>query len=332
MKHVNVALFVPHLGCPHNCIFCDQRAISGTRSPITAEEIKKACEVASGSPHDVKNSEIAFFGGSFTAVDRQTQEMCLTAASEFLGTQFGGIRISTRPDRTDDEELEFLKSYGVTSIELGAQSMFRSVLDANERGHSPEDTVRACERIKKHGFSLGLQMMTGLYGSDDEKDRITAQKFVELRPDTVRIYPTVVLKNTRLEQLYREKKYTPPTLEKSAELCAELLELFRAENIRVIRLGLHSGGNVDDGFVAGVYHPAFGEICENIIFRRKAEKELCSREKGFYTLLVNPRDISKMTGQKKSNIIYFGEKGYFLTVTGSDRLQQGEISVVSERN
>ena len=332
MKHINVALFVPHLGCPHNCIFCDQRAISGTREPITREEIEKACKTASASPHDIADSEIAFFGGSFTAVDRETQKMCLDAARPFIGTQFGGIRISTRPDCIDGDELNFLKSHGVTSIELGAQSMFASVLEMNERGHTPDDTVEASALIRKHGFSLGLQMMTGLYGSDGEKDIETARRFIALRPDTVRIYPTVVLKNTRLEELYEEKKYTPPSLDEAAEICARLLEMFRDAGIRVIRLGLHSGGNVGESYIAGVYHPAFGEICESIVFRNKAEAILSGRLKGFYKIEVNPRDISKMTGQKKSNIKYFGEKGYFLTVSGNGDVPQGEIRAVSERN
>ena len=124
----------------------------------------------------------------------------------------------------------------------------------------------------------------------------------------------------------------PPPLEESAELCAELLEMFRKNDIRVIRLGLHSGGNVDSGYIAGVYHPAFGEICENVIFRKKAENILSYSPKGFYRIEVNPRDISKMTGQKKSNIKYFGEKGYFLTVSGNSDVPQGEIRAVSERN
>lgn len=322
---------MPHLGCPHNCIFCDQRAISGVRAPITREEITDACQTAAKTPHDINNSEIAFFGGSFTAVDRDTQRMCLETAAEFVGTQFGGIRISTRPDCIDRDELEFLKGYGVTSIELGAQSMFSSVLDMNERGHTPDDTVRAAELIRSFGFSLGLQMMTGLYGSDGEKDFETARRFVELKPDTVRIYPTVVLKNTLLEKLYEEKKYSPPTLEESVELCSRLLVLFREAGIRVIRLGLHSGGGVDGGFVAGVYHPAFGELCESMIFRKNAESQLDRLPKGFYRAEVCPRDISKMTGQKKSNINYFNSRGYFLSVVGNDTVPQGEIRINPER-
>ena len=203
MKHVNVALFVPHLGCPHACVFCNQRTISGQTRPLTPEQIRSACETAKGCEHDVKNSEIAFFGGSFTAIDREEMIACLEAARPYVGRDFGGIRISTRPDCVDDGVLSLLREYGVTAVELGAQSMDDAVLALNERGHTAKDTEEACERIRRYGFSLGLQMMTGLYGSDEEKDRQTARWFVELHPDTVRIYPTVVLEHTRLADLWR---------------------------------------------------------------------------------------------------------------------------------
>ena len=327
MKHVNVALFVPHLGCPHTCVFCNQRTISGQTQPLTQEKIRAACETARDCEHDVANSEIAFFGGSFTAIDRQEMIACLEAARPYVGRDFGGVRISTRPDCVDDEVLSLLREYGVTAIELGAQSMNDTVLALNERGHTAEDTSAACERIRRHGFSLGLQMMTGLYGSDEEKDRQTARRFVELHPDTVRIYPTVVLEHTRLADLWRWGEYAPPTLEDSVALCASLLRLFRENGIRVIRLGLHSGGNVEEGFLAGVYHPAFGELCESRIFRDMAEERLRALPAGAYTLRVNPRDLSKMIGQKKSNLAYFRARGYDVTVKQDEAIRTGEVSV-----
>ena len=258
MKHVSVALFVPHRGCPNTCVFCNQHAISGQTAPLTAEAIRAACETARACPHDVNDSEVAFFGGSFTAIDRAEMTACLEAAKPYVGRDFGGVRISTRPDCVDDEVLSLLKDYGVTAIELGAQSMDDAVLALNGRGHTAKDTENACERIRRHGFSLGLQMMTGLYGSTPEKDRATAERFAALHPDTVRIYPTVVLERTRLADLWRQGVYTPPTLEDSVALCADLLRLFRVEGIRVIRLGLHAGGNVEEGYLAGVNHRAFG--------------------------------------------------------------------------
>ena len=328
MKHVNVALFVPHLGCPHTCVFCNQRTISGQTQPLTPERIRAACETARACEHDVADSEIAFFGGSFTAIDREEMIACLEAARPYVGRDFGGIRISTRPDCVDDGVLSLLREYGVTAVELGAQSMDDAVLALNERGHTAKDTEEACERIRRYGFSLGLQMMTGLYGSDEEKDRQTARRFVELHPDTVRIYPTVVLEHTRLADLWRRGEYVPPSLEDSVALCSSLLRLFRENGIRVIRLGLHSGGNVEDGYLAGVYHPAFGELCESRIFRDLLEDRLQGKAPGAYAVCINPRDLSKMIGQKKANLAYFRSLGYDLTVKQDETVQMGAVSVV----
>ena len=321
MKHVNVSLFVPHLGCPHTCIFCNQKTISGHTEPLKKEDIISACEIASKGEHSIEDSEIAFFGGSFTAIDRKDIIACLETAYPYVKTQFGGIRISTRPDCINEEILSVLKKYGVTAIELGAQSMKKDILDKNERGHSPEDTFKAAELIKSFGFSLGLQMMTGLYGSTPEDDIYTAECFIKIKPDTVRIYPTVVLENTKLSELYKSGEYAPYGFDETVKLCARLLKMFYDENIKVIRLGLHSGGNVEEGYVAGVYHPAFRELCEALIYREEAEKLLFSLPKGRYELLVPKGAISKMTGQKKSNINYFEDKGYFLTVRESDELE-----------
>lgn len=328
MKHVNVSLFVPHLGCPHTCVFCNQRAISGQTAPLTEEAIVAACETARACPHDVADSEIAFFGGSFTAIARNEMVRCLEAAKPYVGRDFGGIRISTRPDCVDDEVLSLLKAYGVTAIELGAQNMDEAVLALNGRGHTAQATVAASALIKENGFSLGLQMMTGLYGSTPEKDLATAERFVQLAPDTVRIYPTVVLEHTALAGLWRQGSYTPPTLEDSVALCADLLRLFRENNIRVIRLGLHSGGNVEEGYLAGVYHPAFGELCESRVYRDLLEERLRGIAPGAYTVFVNEKALSKMIGQKKSNLAYFQQSGYDLTVRPDGSLPEYAVTMI----
>ncbi|MBQ6067487.1 MAG: radical SAM protein [Clostridia bacterium] len=325
MKHVNVALFVPHLGCPHTCAFCNQRAISGQTSPLTPEMIRDACETARACPHDVENSEIAFFGGSFTAIERDEMLRCLEAAKPYVGRDFGGVRISTRPDGIDGKVLSVLKDYGVTAIELGAQSMDDTILALNERGHTAADTENAARLIKENGFSLGLQMMTGLYGSDGAKDRATAERFVKLSPDTVRIYPTVVLEHTKLAELWRQGSYEPPTLEEAVALCAGLLRLFRDNGIRVIRLGLHSGGSVAEGYLAGAYHPAFGELCESRVYRDLLEERFGGLPSGAYAVYVNPRAVSRAIGHRKSNLAYFREKGYHITVKPDDAAGQYEI-------
>lgn len=328
MRHINVSLFVPHLGCPNDCIFCNQKTISGKNEPLKKEDILSAVNTAIKGSYDKENSEIAFFGGSFTAIERELMISYLEAVKPYIGTYFKGIRISTRPDCINEEILEILKSYGVTSIELGAQSMCEDVLIKNNRGHVPKDTEKAASLIKKSGFSLGLQMMTGLYGSDVERDRYTARKFVEMKPDTVRIYPTVVLEDTCLAVLFRNGEYKPPLLADSVKLCAELLMLFNENGIRVIRLGLHSGGNVEEGFVAGVYHPAFRELCENEIYKNIIENKLAGCPDGEYTLAVPPSDISKAGGHKRSNIIYFGEKGKKIRLVPDEHIKQYDVKIL----
>ena len=259
------------------------------------------------------NSEIAFFGGSFTALDRSYMLSLLDATVPYID-RFKGIRISTRPDAIDDEILTILKRYHVTAIELGAQSMSDDVLNKNDRGHTSEDVRTASERIKAYGFELGLQMMTGLYGSTPEADIATAKAFIALHPDTVRIYPTIVMDGTRLGELYNAGLYHPQDLNSAIELCAALIPLFTDNNIRVIRVGLHDSESLKNHRLAGPYHPAFRELCESRIMLTKAISLLGEKEKGTYTLRVHPKSRSKMTGNKKQNLIALKELGYEITI------------------
>ncbi|MBR7061045.1 MAG: radical SAM protein [Eubacterium sp.] len=193
MKKGNISIFVPHLGCPKQCSFCNQKTITGKQNQPTPEDVEKALETA--LKRRGYEYEIAFFGGSFTAIDRQYMISLLEAAFPYIENgSVKGIRISTRPDCIDTETLDILKKYGVSSIELGAQSMDDEVLQANLRGHTAKDVENASKLIKEYGFELGLQMMTGLYKDTDEKAIETAKKIIALKPETVRIYPTVVLK------------------------------------------------------------------------------------------------------------------------------------------
>ncbi len=330
MKHQNVALFVPHAGCKHACSFCDQKAISGTLSAPTADDVRRACEIAVRSQKcSAETSEIAFFGGSFTAIEREYMVSLLAAALPYIEDGFfGGVRISTRPDCIDAEILALLKAYRVTTVELGAQSMSNQVLLKNCRGHTAEDVCRASEAIRKAGLSLGLQMMTGLPGSDDETDRMTAQAFVSLHPDCVRIYPTVVLQGTALAHAYKNGEYTPQTLDGAAALCAKLLLLFHENGIPVIRLGLHSGGNVEEGYLAGAYHPAFRELCEGGIYLEKMRSAFGAlphdRE---YTVEVPQKSLSKAKGQGKRNEKALRNLGIQCKIKGNDFLKDYEIQI-----
>ena len=240
--------------------------------------------------------------------------------------KFKGIRISTRPDCIDDEILMLLKRYGVTSIELGAQSLCDDVLVANNRGHSAHDVFKASKLIKSYGFSLGLQMMTGLYKSSDEKDIETARRFIEIKPDTVRIYPTIVMKNTDLQRLYECGVYLPADLDGAAELCAQLITIFEDNFIRVIRVGLHHSDSLDKNAVCGPYHPSFRELCESKIMYNKLYEMLLNHNiKGECMVKVSKSCVSKMIGNKRSNLLKFKELGYDLTIIQDDSLVGREI-------
>ena len=296
----------------------------------TADDVRKTLEQAVVDLGDrTQNAEIAFFGGSFTAIDKSYMTELLDATKGYI-QKFKGIRLSTRPDCVDNEVLEILKSYNVTSIELGAQSMDEKVLELNERGHTAKDVINASKLIREYGFSLGLQMMTGLYGSDFYKDIYTADEFIKLRPDTVRIYPTVIMKDTKLAQLYLSGKFKPYSLEESVNLCSELLLKFERENIAVIRLGLHYSDSLIDNSYGDNYHPAFKELCENKIFFNKTLFELekyPDKEKKDFIVFVNSKSLSKFIGQKKCNIEKLENLGYHITPEIDNSLNKYEIKL-----
>lgn len=321
MKHSNISIFIPHIGCPHMCSFCDQRTISGAQHAPTGDELREICAKALAEVRDPGNAEIAFFGGSFTAIPRDYMVELLEAAHEFIGEgKFSGIRCSTRPDCIDFEVLQLLKEYGVTAIELGAQSLDDEVLTLNERGHTAQDVEDACELIKAFGFELGLQMMIGLYGSTPEKEWDTIKRIAALGPDTVRIYPVVVLKGTRLGELLMSGEYTPFSFDRAVDITASAMAMFEESGIRVIKCGLHASEFVERDMVGGFYHPAFRELCEGLIYRHNMEFELKSEETLPKTAVfaVHPSCISKAVGQKKANISYFRELGIAVSIEGDE--------------
>ncbi len=325
MSHSNISVFVPHIGCEHQCSFCNQRHITGQAYKPMADDVHSAVRTSLKSPkHDSNNCEIAFFGGSFTAIERNYMLELLEAAYSYvLNGEVRGIRISTRPDCIDNDILSLLKNYGVTAIELGAQSMIDSVLIANERGHSQKDVVFASKLIKDFGFELGLQMMTGLYKSTHDFDIKTAEALIDLSPDTVRIYPTITLNNTRIAELYRRNEYLPPTLDESVKLCCRLVEMFECKGIKVIRLGLHTIES--DAFVAGPWHPAFSELCASYRFRNKIDA--LKLKPARYEIYVNKSDVSKFIGQKRCNIDYFLSKGLCFTVVSDNNTLKNDFLI-----
>ncbi len=323
MKKGNISLFIPHLGCPHKCSFCNQNTITGKQSQPSADDVRSAVETALKKKN--YDYEIAFFGGSFTAIDREYMLSLLKAAYDYVKDgRVNGIRISTRPDCIDEEVLDILKKYGVTSIELGAQSMDDEVLRANFRGHTAEDVENASRLIKSFGFELGLQMMTGLYLDTDEKAVQTAQKIIDLAPDTIRIYPTVVLKNTYLAKLYEDELYKPQTVDDAANLCTKIVPMFEKAGIRVIRLGLHSSPELKKNMIAGAFHDSFGEIVKS----RYMLNKILKYPPADYEIMVNSKSVSQLKGQQKRNIYFLMEEGYNIKVTVNDKVAAGDIKIV----
>lgn len=327
MRHMNVALFVVHEGCPNCCSFCNQRSISGAQGRLTAKQVDSAAQTAINSNiNDALQGEIAFFGGSFTMIKRAYMLELLTAAKKYIDNgSFKGIRISTRPDGITPEICSVLKEYGVTSVELGAQSMNDTVLAMNRRGHTAKQVEDACGLLHSFGFEVGLQMMTGLYGSGDDDCIETAKKLISLCPATVRIYPTAVLEGTELARLMRSGEYAPQMLENAVALCSKLLLMFDEADIPVIRLGLHSGGNVEEGFLAGAYHPALREKCESRIYRDLTVAQLGEAKE--VTVAVNAGELSKFIGQKRENIEFFKNAGYTVKALPVDFLKKYQIKV-----
>ena len=291
MKRTNISVFIPHIGCPHRCSFCDQRSISGAAHAPSPEEVAALLEEQ--APHLAERgmqAEIAFFGGSFTAVPREYMVSlleCAHAAVQKHPEVYCGIRCSTRPDCVDDEIIAILKKYGMTAVELGAQSMSDEVLTANERG---------------------------LYRDSEDAVRYTCREFIALKPDTVRIYPTVILKHTRLGRLFESGEYQSFGFEQTVDLCAELLREFTAAGVRVIRMGLHASAEVESEMLGGVYHPAFREIVESRLFLNDAKQKLSALKKGHYILYTDSRNISRAVGQKRGNIAALRELGYDVDV------------------
>lgn len=333
MSHSNISIFIPHLGCPNTCSFCNQNSITGLSKAPTGDEVNAICRKAFDEISDKDNTEIAFFGGSFTAINKNYMLELLVSVQEFIGeNKFKGIRISTRPDCINDEILTLLKEYNVTSIELGVQSMSDEVLFANDRGHTSQHVKNAVALIKKYDFELGLQMMVGLYKSTVELDKFTANSLISMKPKAVRIYPVVILDNTKLGELFQKKEYIPYTLEIAITLCSELIQLFNSKNINIIKLGLHASEIVEKDLLGGLYHPAFRELCENNLYLKEILQQLENVKSKSITIEVFTKCLSKAIGQNKNNIIQLEKLGYKIKIVPSEILKNYEINIIEEEN
>jgi radical SAM enzyme (TIGR01210 family) len=311
-KQYIIPIFVPHLGCPNDCIFCNQKSISGQIKKVTKDDVQKTVDYyLSSFKEEDAIKEIAFFGGSFTGIDVNTQEELLSTAYEYIKEgKIDSIRISTRPDYIDKETLKRLKKYKVKTIELGVQSTNDYILNRAGRGHTFNDVKKASRLIRFYKFRLGHQMMVGLPESTRLDDLNTAKDLVKLKPKMVRIYPVLVIKNTKLEEEYNDGKYEPITVNQAVERCKELVYIFNKSKVEVIRIGLQNTDIITEpnseksDVVAGPFHPAFGQLVEDSIWYdsivdkiKKVNVKVKEVE-----ITVNPQDVNSVIGHKKENI------------------------------
>ncbi len=314
-KQYIIPIFVPHLGCPNDCIFCNQKSISGQKNEMTKEKAKEIIENYLKSikkeNEDVK-IEIAFFGGSFTAIKEEKQEELLEVAYEYVkNKEVESIRVSTRPEAIDKTILKRLKKYGVKTIELGVQSANNYILKRINRGHTFEDVKKASKMIRRHGFRLGHQMMVGLPESTRLDEINTAKQLIKLKPKMVRIYPTLVIKNTKLEKEYEEGTYKPLSVVQTVEICKDLVRMFVDKKIDVIRVGLQTTdeisapSNKNSEVVAGPFHPALRQLVESAMWYDAIVgkiKKLNVKVKEV-EVTVNPIDANNVIGHKKENVL-----------------------------
>lgn len=312
-----IPVFIPHLGCPNDCIFCNQKSISGQMKQITEEEVEKTIQEFLQSFKEEKlYTEIAFFGGSFTGIDIELQERLLKVAYKYVQKKkVDGIRVSTRPDYINKDELKLLKKYGVKTIELGVQSTNDYILQKAKRGHTFEDVKRASKLIRRYGFTLGHQMMIGLPESTWLDELNTAKDLAKLKPKIVRLYPVLIIKHTELEKEFAKGEYVPITLEQAVERCKELYYFFDKKKINVIRMGLQNTDiisnpeNINSEVVAGPYHEAFGQLVEDSIWYDKILSAIkkVNTKVAEVEIEVNPNDVNNIIGHKKENIQKFKE-------------------------
>jgi len=339
-----IPVFVPMLGCPHRCVFCNQHVITGRSVKEYQKDLEKQLGEALKTYYSKGQYELAFYGGSFTCLSEDLQVSILNMAKPLIQEgKISGIRVSTRPDAIHPGILELLLRHHVSTIELGIQSTDPLVLKESGRGHSREDIYSAVAFIKQYPFHLGLQMMIGLPGDTYAKSLQTVLDIISLKPDFVRIYPTLVLKDSILEKQYLKGQYIPLSLEQAVEWVKDLKMLFDYHCIPVIRIGLQANEGLDRGrdYLAGPYHPAFGELVENGIYLKVLYKmveklsaswdvkdsEALTKAKGEVKLYVPPHDLSKAIGQRRRNLLQLSKlfPDADIDIKANSTLEEGEL-------
>ena len=334
-----IPIFVPHLGCPNDCIFCNQKSISGQTKMLTEESMREQIEYYLESFKDkTANVEIAFYGGSFTGIDIDTQVKFLEVAKEYIDNgKVDSIRISTRPDYINKKILKMLKKYKVKTIELGVQSAVDYILQRSNRGNTFKDVVKASKLIRRYRFVLGHQMMVGLPESTELDEINTAKKLIKLKPKIVRIYPVLVIKNTKLEKELEEGTYKPLTIVQAVERCKNIVHLFNKKNIQIIRIGLQTTDEIcspeaeSSEVVAGPYHPAFRQLVESALWYDSILEKIKKLNEKVKTaqIIANPLDVNNIIGHKKENIEKLKEVyNLDVQIVQDEKIKKGTIKIV----
>jgi histone acetyltransferase (RNA polymerase elongator complex component) len=322
MKHYNIPIFIPELACPNRCIYCNQRHISGQLQAVKPEEIKQIIEQHLATFIRPSEVELAFFGGSFTGIDEKDMLTYLQIVQPYIEQgEIKSIRISTRPDYINEKILDILQQYNVKDIELGAQSLNEEVLAFAKRGHTVRDVENASQLIKSYGFSLGLQMMIGLPLDTVEKSKETAKKILKLGAESTRIYPTLVINNTDLADLYRQNKYKALSLDEAVDWTTEVYKIFSQSSIKILRIGLHPSEALINGteLLAGPFHVSFKELVLTKIWQEKFEKLPINTK----TIFVNPKEINYAIGYNSKNKQLLQKKFPYLKFISDSNVELG---------
>ncbi|MBV7271963.1 radical SAM protein [Clostridiaceae bacterium UIB06] len=336
-SHYIIPIFVPHEGCPHNCVFCNQETITGNIQKVDGEFtrnlINKYLETIKKENSII---EVSFFGGTFTAISLEKQQELLSVAKEYKDKGIiNFIHLSTRPDYIDDKILINLKNYSVDVIELGIQSLDEEVLIKSGRGHSEGDVARASKLIKEYGFILGHQVMLGLPEDNFQRDIETVQKSIAMKPDIYRIYPALVIKNTPMEKMFNNGTYKPYELYEAVKIAKVIYSMAIANNINVIRVGLQPTEEINEGreLVAGPFHPAFRELVEGSIYNDMILEEIFDINKEL-VIRINEKDLSKLYANKKKffNDIKKQLKTQNIYVIQDNSLDRGSLILKQEEN
>ena len=336
-KHINIPLFIPHLGCPNQCVFCNQRTISGVLE-FNPESVRDIIEDSLATKPEGATAEIAFFGGSFTGIEKDLMIKLLSVAKEYVDKGLvTSVRCSTRPDYINDEILDILKEYSVDTVELGLQTTSDEILEKTKRGHTYADEERAVKLVTRRGFTLVGQMMIGLPGSSIEDEIKCAEFIIKSGAKFARIYPTVVFRDTELYSMTVSGEYTPLTLDEAVERSAVILSLLRENGVKVIRVGLCASENLisDKTYFRGPNHPALGELVENKVYLNKMEKSIIenyNKKPETVEFMIPKGARSKVIGQKRCNIKRLSELYGIKEVklTESEGVNEGFVTLIKQ--